>query len=89
VTDLRGWIEVAAAVFIVSSGAWIGCLASAPQIAILTVGCFVIDAIVYAVAITFDRPRYHIYMITAMMVTGGFLAPMWITGVITGIIGLF
>jgi len=89
VTDLRGWIEVAVAIFIISAGSWIGCVGSAVEIAGLTVGCFLIDAIVYAVAITFDRPRYHVYMITAMMVTGGFLAPMWITSVIVGIAGLF
>jgi len=87
--DWRCWTEVVVAIFIMSAGVWIGYAGSAAEIAMLTMGCFVIDAIVYAAAMILDQTRYHVYMITSMMVTGGFLAPMWIVGVIAGIMGLF
>ena len=87
--DWRGLFEVMIAIFIMLIGAWIGYSASAVGIILLTLGCFVIDAVTYAVAMVVDETRYHVHMITAMMVTGAFLGSMWITSIITGFIGLF
>lgn len=87
--DLRAWLEVAIGIIIMSVGAWIGYASSLTEIVLLTLGCFLIDAVVYVLAVTFDRSSYYAYMIMAMVVTGSFLASMWITCGVTEIVGLF
>ena len=73
--NLRDAVAVVIILILIAAGSWIGSVGSTTEIALLTVGCFLIDAIVYAVAVVYDRFEYHTHMITAMMVTGVFWLP--------------